>query len=49
MAGHAWQVHSVSNREEMARLGRAIPQDLVDETVRTTLLRGRLVTPAQPA
>lgn len=49
LATHGWQVHSVSNREEMARLGRAIPQDLVDETVRTTLLRGRLVTPAQPA
>lgn len=49
LATHGWQVHSVSNREEVARLGRAIPQDLVDETVRTTLLRGRLVTPAQPA
>lgn len=49
LATHGWQVHSVSNREEIARLGRAIPQDLVDETVRTTLLRGRLVTPAQPA
>ncbi|OSC42047.1 SAM-dependent methyltransferase [Mycobacterium decipiens] len=46
LAEHGWQVHGVSNREEMARLGREIPEDLVDETVRTTLLRARLVGPS---
>lgn len=40
---HGWQVHAVSNAEEMARLGRPIPDDLVDEAVRSTLLQARLV------
>ncbi len=43
LSEHGWQVHAVSNREEMARLGRAIPDDLVEETVRSTLVRARLV------
>jgi methyltransferase (TIGR00027 family) len=43
LADHGWQVHSVSNAEEMARLGRPIPEDLADEAVRSTLLRARLV------
>jgi O-methyltransferase involved in polyketide biosynthesis len=38
---HGWQVHTVSNADEMARLGRPIPQDLVEETVASTLLRAR--------
>ena len=42
LAEHGWQVHSVNNREEMARLGRAVPEDLADEAVRSTLLRARL-------
>ena len=39
---HGWQVHSVNNRDEMARLGRPVPEDLTDEAVRSTLLRARL-------
>jgi O-methyltransferase involved in polyketide biosynthesis len=43
LAQHGLQVKAVSNADEMARLGRPIPQDLVDETVSSTLLRARLV------
>jgi hypothetical protein len=32
----------VDNADEMARLGRRIPEDLADEAVRSTLLRARL-------
>jgi hypothetical protein len=32
----------VNNRDEMARLGRPVPDDLSDEAVRSTLLRARL-------
>ncbi|ORW00341.1 SAM-dependent methyltransferase [Mycobacterium kyorinense] len=39
---HGWQVHAVGNREEMARLGRAVPEDLTEEAVSSTLLRARL-------
>lgn len=39
---HGWQVHTVGNRDEMARLGRPVPDDLVDEAVVSTLLRARL-------
>jgi methyltransferase (TIGR00027 family) len=46
LAGHGWQVRSVCNRDEMARLGRPIPEDLTDETVRSTLLRARLAGPS---
>jgi len=35
-------VHSVNKHEEMARLGRPVPEDLADEAVRGTLLRARL-------
>jgi methyltransferase (TIGR00027 family) len=42
LAEHGWRVHSINNRDEMARLGRAVPEDLVDEAVRSTLLRARL-------
>ncbi|MDM4141725.1 MULTISPECIES: class I SAM-dependent methyltransferase [Mycobacterium] len=45
LAEHGWQVRSVSNRDEMARLGRPVPDDLTDEAVRSTLLRARLGTP----
>jgi methyltransferase (TIGR00027 family) len=44
LTGHGWQVHSVDNRDEMARLGRAVPEDLTDEAVRSTLLRARLTS-----
>ena len=42
LTDHGWQVHAVSNAEEMARLGRPIPQDLAEEIVVSTLLRARL-------
>jgi len=42
LADHGWQVNGVNNREEMARLGRAVPEDLSDDAVRSTLLRARL-------
>jgi methyltransferase (TIGR00027 family) len=43
LAERGWQVHRVNNHTEMARLGRPVPEDLLDEAVRTTLLRARLV------
>jgi methyltransferase (TIGR00027 family) len=46
LADHGWQVHSVNNHEEMARLGRAVPEDLADEALRSTLLRARLGEPS---
>lgn len=42
LADHGWQVTLVDNREEMARLGRPVPDDLTDDAVRTILLRARL-------
>jgi methyltransferase (TIGR00027 family) len=39
---HGWQVSAVSNAEEMARLGRAIPADLADEAFTTKLLSAQL-------
>jgi methyltransferase (TIGR00027 family) len=46
LAEHGWQVHGVNNRDEMARLGRPVPEDLADEVVRSTLLRARLGRPS---
>ncbi len=46
LAEHGWQVHGVNNRDEMARLGRPVPEDLADEAVRSTLLRARLGGPS---
>jgi O-methyltransferase involved in polyketide biosynthesis len=46
LADHGWQVHSVSNRDEMARLGRPVPEDLADEAVRSMLLRACLGEPS---
>ncbi len=45
LAGHGWQVHAVNNRQEMARLGRPVPEELSDEAVRSTLLRARFGGP----
>ena len=45
LAGHGWAVDPVSNRDEMARLGRPVPEDLADEAVSSTLLRARLGAP----
>ena len=39
---HGWRVEAVSNADEMARLGRGIPDDLADEAFTTTLLRAQL-------
>ena len=46
LVDHGWQVHGVNNRDEMARLGRPVPEDLADEAVRSTLLRARLGGPS---
>ncbi|OBH30680.1 SAM-dependent methyltransferase [Mycobacterium sp. E342] len=46
LSNHGWQVETVDNREEMARLGRPVPEDLAEEAVRSTLLRARLGEPA---
>ncbi|BBZ50081.1 putative S-adenosyl-L-methionine-dependent methyltransferase [Mycobacterium heidelbergense] len=46
LADHGWRVDSVDNRDEMARLGRPVPDDLADEAVRSTLLRARLDGPS---
>jgi methyltransferase (TIGR00027 family) len=45
LTGHGWRVDAVNNRDEMARLGRPVPDDLDDEAVRSTLLRARLGGP----
>ncbi|OBK53242.1 class I SAM-dependent methyltransferase [Mycobacterium sp. 1081908.1] len=45
LTDHGWQVDAVNNRDEMARLGRPVPDDLDDEGVRSTLLRARLGGP----
>jgi methyltransferase (TIGR00027 family) len=42
LTDHGWHVHVVNNREEMARLGRAVPEDLADDAVRSSFLRARL-------
>ena len=39
---NGWQVSAVSNTDEMARLGRAIPADLADEAFTTKLLSAQL-------
>ena len=46
LTDHGWQVNAVNNRDEMARLGRPVPEDLADEAVRSTLLRARLGGPS---
>ena len=45
LSDHGWQVHTVDNREEMARLGRPVPEDLAEDAVRSTLLRALLGEP----
>ena len=39
---HGWHVSAVTNADEMARLGRAIPADLADEAFTTKLLSAQL-------
>lgn len=42
LSDHGWRVQTVDNRDEMARLGRAVPEELSEEAVRSTLLRAHL-------
>jgi methyltransferase (TIGR00027 family) len=42
LADHGWRVHGVDSREEMARLGRPVPDDLAEDSVASTLLSARL-------
>lgn len=42
LTDHGWRVQTVDNREEMARLGRPVPEDLAEDAVRSVLLRARL-------
>lgn len=46
LTDHDWQVTVVNNRDEMARLGRAVPEDLAGEAVRSSLLRARFDGPS---
>jgi methyltransferase (TIGR00027 family) len=46
LTDHGWQVNVVNNREELARLGRAVPEDLADDAVRSALLRARFAGPS---
>ncbi|BBZ46398.1 class I SAM-dependent methyltransferase [Mycobacterium parmense] len=43
---HGWRVRATNNRDEMARLGRPVPEDLSEDAVRSTLLRARLDQPS---
>ncbi len=45
LTDHGWQVQAVDNREEMARLGRPVPEDLAEDAVRSVLLRAQLGEP----
>ncbi|MGV0685643.1 class I SAM-dependent methyltransferase [Mycolicibacterium thermoresistibile] len=42
LAAHGWHPDSVPGTEEMARLGRPVPADLLDVAVPSTLLRAHL-------
>ena len=42
LTGHGWQVDEVDSHDEMARLGRRVPDDLVEDAVASTLIRARL-------
>jgi methyltransferase (TIGR00027 family) len=42
LTDHGWQVHAVTNGDEMARLGRPIPEDLAAEAYGSKLLRAQL-------
>jgi len=45
--GHGWQVHGVASRTAMARLGRPVPDDLVDDSADSTLLTAQLIQERQ--
>jgi methyltransferase (TIGR00027 family) len=42
LRAHGWQVDEVDSHDEMARLGRGVPDDLAEVAVTSTLLRARL-------
>ncbi|MBX9640675.1 MAG: class I SAM-dependent methyltransferase [Mycobacteriaceae bacterium] len=42
LADHGWQAQSVDNHQEMARRGRPVAQDLIDEAITSRLMRGVL-------
>ncbi|MFZ0831888.1 MAG: class I SAM-dependent methyltransferase [Mycobacterium sp.] len=42
LSEHGWQVHTVDSHDEMARLGRPVPEDLVVDSVSSTLVSARL-------
>jgi methyltransferase (TIGR00027 family) len=44
LTDHGWQVHAVANADEMARLGRPIPQELAAVVYGSTLVRARIVS-----
>lgn len=46
LADHGWQVRSVDSREEMARWGRPVPDDLAEESVSADLIQAVSVPPA---
>ncbi|QLL07783.1 class I SAM-dependent methyltransferase [Mycobacterium vicinigordonae] len=39
LTDHGWQVDAVANHEEMARLGRPVPEDLIGEAITSTLMQ----------
>lgn len=41
LADHGWRVNAVDSHDEMARLGRPVPEELVLESVSSTLLTAR--------
>lgn len=42
LTDHGWQVRAVNNRDEMVRLGRPIPPDLLEESIVSALVRAQL-------
>ncbi|HUL98901.1 MAG TPA: class I SAM-dependent methyltransferase [Mycobacterium sp.] len=42
LAEHGWQVHAVDSHDEMARLGRPVPDELAEHSVSSTLVSARL-------
>lgn len=40
LTDHGWQVQSADNHQEMARRGRPVPADLIDEAITSSLMRG---------
>ena len=45
LTDHGWQVHSVGNQQQMARMGRPVAEDLVGEAITSRLMRAHRVGP----